>query len=108
MPGDEPTWTRPATGRESTGLWFRDAIALLMASALVVLLSRSGWAADAQATLVQMGFDPDRGQLLVGMLMAALPPAVARLVPGRSRPPTLPPLPGLRGGLGGPFPPRPR
>src|SRR5436189_211980 len=43
MPGDVPTWTRPATGRESTGLWFRDAIALLMASALVVLLSGSDW-----------------------------------------------------------------
>ena len=103
MSGDEPTWTRPATGRESTGLWFRDAIALLMASALVVLLSRSGWVADAQATLVQMGFDPDRGQLLVGMLMAALAAAVARLIAGRSAPPILASLLGFAAVYGGTF-----
>ena len=103
MPGDVPTWTRPATGRESTGLWFRDAIALLMASALVVLLSWSGWVADAQATLVQMGFDPDRGQLLVGMLMAALAAAVARLIAGRSAPPILASLLGFAAVYGGTF-----
>ena len=103
MPSDEPTETRPAVSRQSAGLRFRDAIALFVASAVVVLLSLSGWVADAQATLVQMGFDPDRGQLLVGMLVAALAAAVARLIARRSAPAILASLLGFTAVYGGTF-----
>jgi enterochelin esterase-like enzyme len=59
----------------------------LVAGALVTVATiASGWAGDVQATLVEMGFDPDRGQLLAGLLVAAIASATVRLVAGRAWP----------------------
>ena len=59
----------------------------LAAGALITLATiASGWVAGVQATLVEMGFDPDRGQLLAGLLVAAIGAATVRLVSGRSWP----------------------
>ena len=66
------------------GLWV-DAAAAATA-AIVVLVAVLGGAMDEMnTTLVVMGFDPDRAQLLASLLIGALAAATATLLPGRFR-----------------------
>jgi enterochelin esterase-like enzyme len=65
-------------------LWV--SVATAATATLVILVAVvSGSMDQANTTLVVMGFDPDRAQLITSLLLGALAAAAATLVTGRSR-----------------------
>lgn len=68
----------------NAGLWVSVATAAT-ATVVVLVAVVSGSMDQSNTTLVVMGFDPDRAQLITSLLLGALAAAVATLVTGRSR-----------------------
>src|ERR1035437_4382728 len=68
----------------NAGLWF--GVATAATAAIVVLVAVvAGFMDESNTTLVVMGFDPDRAQLITSLLLGAFAAAVATLVTGRFR-----------------------
>ena len=89
---------QPASSEEATanaprvraiaGTATRPAVALVLGLAVLVLV-HSGWVADSSATLVEMGFDPDRARLIASLVAGALIVAVATFASGQRVAPIL-------------------
>ena len=89
---------QPASSEETTanaprvraiaGTATRPAVALVLGLAVLVLV-HSGWVADSSATLVEMGFDPDRARLIASLVAGALIVAVATFASGQRVAPIL-------------------
>lgn len=79
----EGSATPPRRPREAGG-WVDAATAATAAIVLLVAVV-SGAMDDLNTTLVVMGFDPDRAQLIASLLIGALAAAAATLMTGRSR-----------------------
>ena len=62
---------------------WRPATGLLVGVALVGILGASGAIAGSSAALEEMGFDPDRAQLITGLTVGGLGAALGALVTGR-------------------------
>jgi enterochelin esterase-like enzyme len=68
----------------NAGLWIDFATAAT-ATIVILVAVMSGSMDQSNTTLVVMGFDPDRAQLITSLLLGALAAAAATLVTGRSR-----------------------
>jgi hypothetical protein len=83
----KPSMQASATPRrrsQNAGLWVDFATAAT-ATLVVLVAVMSGSMDQSNTTLVVMGFDPDRAQLITSLLLGVLAAAVATLVTGRSR-----------------------
>ncbi len=74
------TLTQPA-GRSENNAWFPAGVAI--AAAVVLLSVFSATVESTDATLVLMGFDPDRAQLITSLIIAAVAAAAVALVVDR-------------------------
>ncbi len=76
---------RGAAGSRRRAVVLRSVAALAVGISVGLLLHASGWMADARDTLVVMGFDPDRGQLLASLLAGGIAAAIAVVLFGTRR-----------------------
>lgn len=58
------------------------ALALVTGVVAFVVIREAGWVADSSATLVEMGFDPDRARLLASLLAGAIVAAAGSAAAG--------------------------
>jgi enterochelin esterase-like enzyme len=83
----KPSMKASATQRRrsrNAGLWIDFATAAT-ATLVILVAVMSGSMDQSNTTLVVMGFDPDRAQLITSLLLGAIAAAAATLATGRSR-----------------------